>query len=230
NSETSASNSLAAGSNAPGSQVNPSSLASSGIEAHPNSGAYVPLFDFDMAPYNVAMDIVAEALEKLAGTMEPLDVPLPLVGPGYYLEIMVKSPKSPHGPPQQVPPPPPGQINGINIEGGQAPPVTQIEIILPGESVAQETIKLPSGGVAEITLVETGDAQNTAGSISAPEPIPEPGAETNVQPADNTQEGTRSFDDDYGANSSSIAGEVASDGFFAGQSTGKNTSGPFIYI
>ncbi|KAJ1906232.1 hypothetical protein LPJ81_001464 [Coemansia sp. IMI 209127] len=202
--------------NAPGSQANPSSLASSGIEAQPNSGAYVPLFDFDMAPYNVAMDIVAEALEKLAGTMEPLDLPLPLVGPGYYLEIMVKSPKSPHSPP-----PLPGQINGINIEGGQAPPVTQIEIILPGESVAQETIKLPSGGVAEITLVETGDsdAQNTAGSISAPEPIPEPGAETNVQPADNTQEGTRSLDDG-GANTNSIVGELASDSFLAGQPTG----------
>ncbi|KAJ2550574.1 hypothetical protein EV175_004017 [Coemansia sp. RSA 1933] len=189
-----------------------------------------------MSPYNVAMDIVAEALEKLAGTMEPLDLPLPLIGPGYYLEIMVKSPKSPSGPLQQGPPPPPfGQINGINIEGGQAPPVTQIEIILPGESVAQETIKLPSGGLAEITLVETDDAQNTAGSISAPKPIHEPGAETNVQPAENPLESADSqeavsasttFDSASAVTSTdSIIGEVVSDSFFAGQPTGLMSMG-----
>ncbi|KAJ2571024.1 Thymidylate kinase [Coemansia sp. RSA 1813] len=178
---------------------------------------------------SISMDIVAEALEKLAGTMEPLDLPLPLVGPGYYLEIMVKSPKSPHGPLQQ--PPPPGQINGINIEGGEAAPVTQIEIILPGESVAQETIKLPSGGIAEITLVETDDAQNTAGIISAPEPIPEPGAESNVQPEETSQEGISSQEGVPGSSNLDISsdvtnsipneatGELVSDSYFAGQST-----------
>ncbi|KAJ2772998.1 hypothetical protein IWQ57_001515 [Coemansia nantahalensis] len=103
-------------------------------------GAYVPLFDFDLAPYNVALEIVASALEKLADTMEPLDVPLPLVGPGYYLEVQVKSPKNPHGRP------PPGELNPVSIEGGQAQPVTEIDIILPGESAAHQTILIPAQG------------------------------------------------------------------------------------
>ncbi|KAJ2731670.1 hypothetical protein IW152_004370 [Coemansia sp. BCRC 34962] len=107
------------------------------------SGSYEPLFNFDLEPYNMALEIVADALEKLSDTMEPLDLPLPLVGPGYYLEVQVKSPKNAHG---SVPF---SQINAVTIEGGQAPPVTQVEIILPGESVAHETFMLPVDSVSE---------------------------------------------------------------------------------
>ncbi|KAJ2825984.1 hypothetical protein GGI24_003021 [Coemansia furcata] len=90
----------------------------------------------------MALEIVADALEKLSDTMEPLDLPLPLVGPGYYLEVQVKSPKNAHG---SVPF---SQINAVTIEGGQVPPVTQVEIILPGESVAHETIMLPVDSIS----------------------------------------------------------------------------------
>ncbi|KAJ1735494.1 hypothetical protein LPJ61_000520 [Coemansia biformis] len=96
--------------------------------------SYVPLFDFDLAPYNMALEIVADALEKLADTMEPLDVPLPLVGPGYYLEVQVKSTKGPNGRPQA------GELNPVSIEGGQALPVTEIDIILPGDTAVHQTI------------------------------------------------------------------------------------------
>ncbi|KAJ2790988.1 hypothetical protein GGI18_001447 [Coemansia linderi] len=91
----------------------------------------------------MALEIVADALEKLSDTMEPLDLPLPLVGPGYYLEVQVKSPKNAHG---SVPF---SQINAVTVEGGQAPPVTQVEIILPGESVAHETFMLPVDPMGE---------------------------------------------------------------------------------
>ncbi|KAJ2679111.1 hypothetical protein IWW39_006501, partial [Coemansia spiralis] len=113
--------------------------------AHPaeQSGSYEPLFNFDLEPYNMALEIVADALEKLSDTMEPLDLPLPLVGPGYYLEVQVKSPKNAHG---SVPF---SQINAVTVEGGQAPPVTQVEIILPGESVAHETFMLPVDPMGE---------------------------------------------------------------------------------
>ncbi|KAJ2749845.1 hypothetical protein GGI19_005442 [Coemansia pectinata] len=106
------------------------------------SGSYEPLFNFDLEPYNMALEIVADALEKLSDTMEPLDLPLPLVGPGYYLEVQVKSPKNAHG---SVPF---SQINAVTIEGGQAPPVTQVEVILPGESVAHETFMLPVDSIS----------------------------------------------------------------------------------
>ncbi|KAJ1733271.1 hypothetical protein LPJ72_002945 [Coemansia sp. Benny D160-2] len=181
------------------------------------------------------MDIVAEALEKLADTMEPLDLPLPLVGPGYYLEVMVKSSKSPHSPQQQQQsspsPLPLSQINGINIEGGEALPVTQIEIIFPGESIAQETFKLSSSELAEFTVVESNDIQNTAGNISAPEPIPETGEGTQIQSVVSAQESTTSLEASPTAgkyNSASntadsvtrqTIGELVSDGFIAGQST-----------
>ncbi|KAJ1723035.1 hypothetical protein LPJ53_002607 [Coemansia erecta] len=74
--------------------------------------------------------------------MEPIDLPLPMVGPGYYLEVMVKAPnnKNPHIQP------PYNQINPISIEGGQAPPITEIDIILPGESEVHQTIILPAAG------------------------------------------------------------------------------------
>ncbi|KAJ2055547.1 Thymidylate kinase [Coemansia sp. S155-1] len=106
------------------------------------SGSYEPLFNFELEPYNMALEIVADALEKLSDTMEPLDLPLPLVGPGYYLEVQVKSPKNAHG---SVPF---SQINAVTIEGGQAPPVTQVEVILPGESVAHETFMLPVDSIS----------------------------------------------------------------------------------
>ncbi|KAJ2345439.1 hypothetical protein GGF43_005217, partial [Coemansia sp. RSA 2618] len=129
-------------------------------------GSAAPLFDFDLAPYNVALDIVAEALEKLADTMEPLNVPLPLVGPGYYLEVQVKSPKNPHAQP------PTGQINPVSIEGGQAPPVTEIDIILPGDSAVHQTIILPANGQGvPIAEQPTGEAVSSE-SISAPVSIP----------------------------------------------------------
>ncbi|KAJ2654850.1 hypothetical protein IWW48_005854 [Coemansia sp. RSA 1200] len=219
-------------------QNNPSTQSGNSIEARPESNAYTPFFDFDMAPYNVAMDIVAEALEKLADTMEPLDLPLPLVGPGYYLEVMVKSSKSPHSPQQQQqssPSPSPlplSQINGINIEGGEALPVTQIEIIFPGESIAQETFKLSSSDLAEFTVVESNDIQNTAGNISAPEPIPETGEETQLQSVIPAQESTGSLkasptSDKYSSASNTAdsithpgIGELVSDGSIAGQPTG----------
>ncbi|KAJ2473202.1 hypothetical protein GGI02_001032 [Coemansia sp. RSA 2322] len=139
-----------------------------------SAGSYEPLFNFDLEPYNMALEIVAEALEKLADTMEPLDLPLPLVGPGYYLEIQVKSLKNPgHG---GVPF---SQINAVNIEGGQAPPVTQIEIILPGESAAHETIRLPadslSASALPITIPEsTSSSASEAAAVSPVTPASEP--------------------------------------------------------
>ncbi|KAJ2026542.1 hypothetical protein IWW57_003002 [Coemansia sp. S610] len=114
-----------------------------GAHSAEQSGSYEPLFNFDLEPYNMALEIVADALEKLSDTMEPLDLPLPLVGPGYYLEVQVKSPKNAHG---SVPF---SQINAVTVEGGQAPPVTQVEIILPGESVAHETFMLPVDPMGE---------------------------------------------------------------------------------
>ncbi|KAJ2660597.1 Thymidylate kinase [Coemansia sp. RSA 1199] len=130
------------------------------------SGSAAPLFDFDLAPYNVALDIVADALEKLAKTMEPLDVPLPLVGPGYYLEVQVKSPKNPQA--QS----PIGQINPVSIEGGQAPPVTEIDIILPGDSDVHQTIILPASGQSVPVVEESIDAAVPSASDSAPVSIP----------------------------------------------------------
>ncbi|KAJ2803901.1 hypothetical protein H4S07_004355, partial [Coemansia furcata] len=112
------------------------------VHSAEQSASYEPLFNFDLEPYNMALEIVADALEKLSDTMEPLDLPLPLVGPGYYLEVQVKSPKNAHG---SVPF---SQINAVTIEGGQVPPVTQVEIILPGESVAHETIMLPVDSIS----------------------------------------------------------------------------------
>ncbi|KAJ2745549.1 hypothetical protein GGI20_002092 [Coemansia sp. BCRC 34301] len=136
----------------------------SALDAHSAepSGSYEPLFNFDLEPYNMALEIVADALEKLSDTMEPLDLPLPLVGPGYYLEVQVKSPKNTHG---NVPF---SQINAVTIEGGQAPPVTQVEIILPGESVAHETIMLPADSQS-ISDAPT-PAQSNPAPISASEP------------------------------------------------------------
>ncbi|KAJ2707771.1 hypothetical protein FB645_000545 [Coemansia sp. IMI 203386] len=137
------------------------------------TGNYVPLFDFNLAPYNVALEIVAEALEKLADTMEPLDLPLPLIGPGYYLEVMVKAPKNPH----MQSPPPFGQLNPVNIEGGQAPPVTEIDIILPGESEIHQTIILPAvGQSASSTSQEAINEEPVPleSGVSAPVPVVEP--------------------------------------------------------
>ncbi|KAJ2158029.1 hypothetical protein GGF46_004081 [Coemansia sp. RSA 552] len=129
----------------------------------------VPLFDFDLAPYNVALDIVADGLEKLADTMEPLALPLPLVGPGYYLEIQVKSPKGGHGPP----PPTAEEVNAISIEGGQAPPVTEIDIILPGNSVVHQTILLtadvPDGGHEGPMDSELVQSSNAAAPTEVPD-------------------------------------------------------------
>ncbi|KAJ2499358.1 hypothetical protein GGH96_003584 [Coemansia sp. RSA 1972] len=135
------------------------------------SGSAAPLFDFDLAPYNVALDIVADALEKLAKTMEPLDVPLPLVGPGYYLEVQVKSSKNPQA--QS----PIGQINPVSIEGGQAPPVTEIDIILPGDSDVHQTIILPASGqsvpVAEESIDAAVPSASNFASVSIPAQEPE---------------------------------------------------------
>ncbi|KAJ2058867.1 hypothetical protein GGI17_004760 [Coemansia sp. S146] len=144
------SSSASPASNVEGSTASPSDTAvvftppKSSQEAHSAepSGSYEPLFNFDLEPYNMALEIVADALEKLSDTMEPLDLPLPLVGPGYYLEVQVKSPKNAHG---SVPF---SQINAVTIEGGQAPPVTQVEVILPGESVAHETFMLPVDSIS----------------------------------------------------------------------------------
>ncbi|KAJ1832676.1 hypothetical protein LPJ63_003347 [Coemansia sp. RSA 2711] len=134
-------------------------------------GSNVPLFDFNLAPYNVALDIVAEALEKLADTMEPLDVPLPLVGPGYYLEVQVKSPKNPHAQP------PIGELNPVSIEGGQAPPVTEIDIILPGDTEIHQTIILPANGqgapVAEASSEEAMPSEEASAHASIPNPDPQ---------------------------------------------------------
>ncbi|KAJ2888239.1 hypothetical protein GGI21_006712, partial [Coemansia aciculifera] len=163
------------------------------------SGSYEPLFNFDLEPYNMALEIVADALEKLSDTMEPLDLPLPLVGPGYYLEVQVKSPKNAHG---NVPF---SQINAVTIEGGQAPPVTQVEIILPGESVAHETIMLPADSAsapealtpaqsvpASTLSSESNAAPSSAtqansliesASASEPEPETEPSAASPLAPA-----------------------------------------------
>ncbi|KAJ1889441.1 hypothetical protein LPJ66_008029 [Kickxella alabastrina] len=132
------------------------------------TGSYVPLFDFELAPYNVALEIVAEALEKLADTMEPLDVPLPLIGPEYYLEVMVKSTKKTYAPR------PDGQINPISIEGGEAPLVTEIDIILPGESVVHQTIVLPvDGGDQPRSTTESNKvSENPVTDIAVPALIP----------------------------------------------------------
>ncbi|KAJ2639174.1 hypothetical protein IW137_003569, partial [Coemansia sp. RSA 1287] len=130
------------------------------------SGSAASLFDFDLAPYNVALDIVADALEKLAKTMEPLDVPLPLVGPGYYLEVQVKSSKNPQA--QS----PIGQINPVSIEGGQAPPVTEIDIILPGDSDVHQTIILPASGQSVSVVEESIDTAIPSASDSASVSIP----------------------------------------------------------
>ncbi|KAJ2376813.1 hypothetical protein IW150_001758 [Coemansia sp. RSA 2607] len=137
--------------------------ASHGVSAARETGSYVPLFDFDLAPYNMALEIVAEALEKLADTMEPIDLPLPIVGPGYYLEVMVKAPnnKNPHNRP------PYNQINPISIEGGQAPPITEIDIILPGESEAHQTIILPAPGQTRPSASAEGSELPTFSESSA---------------------------------------------------------------
>ncbi|KAI9506761.1 hypothetical protein BX070DRAFT_218505 [Coemansia spiralis] len=216
---TSGAVSSAAESNIQDSSENASSLSAASPEVQ-KEVAYVPLFDFDLAPYNVALDIVAEALEKLADTMEPLDLPLPLVGPGYYLEVMVKSPKNPLGPPPQRPPPF-GQVTPISIEGGEAPLVTEIEVILPGESVAHQTIKLPVGGTAEVTLVQTADEQATAGNVSVPTIVPEPEPATNAIPeGEDTSKDNISTSTTSDSNSSTPTenneGPV-SDGYLAGQ-------------
>ncbi|KAJ1889553.1 hypothetical protein LPJ66_007970 [Kickxella alabastrina] len=138
------------------------------------TGSYVPLFDFELAPYNVALEIVAEALEKLADTMEPLDVPLPLIGPEYYLEVMVKSTKKTYAPR------PDGQINPISIEGGEAPLVTEIDIILPGESVVHQTIVLPidGGGQPSSATESNEESENPVTDISVPALIPSPELQT----------------------------------------------------
>ncbi|KAJ1934495.1 hypothetical protein GGF37_006344, partial [Kickxella alabastrina] len=138
------------------------------------TGSYVPLFDFELAPYNVALEIIAEALEKLADTMEPLDVPLPLIGPEYYLEVMVKSTKKTYAPR------PDGQINPISIEGGEAPLVTEIDIILPGESVVHQTIVLPvdGGDQPKSTTVSNEESENPVTDISMPALIPFPELQT----------------------------------------------------
>ncbi|KAJ1855422.1 hypothetical protein LPJ57_007315 [Coemansia sp. RSA 486] len=105
--------------------------------------------------------------------MEPLDLPLPLIGPGYYLEVMVKAPKNPH----MQPPPPFGQLNPVNIEGGQAPPVTEIDIILPGESEIHQTIILPAvGQSASSTSQEASNEEPVPleSGVSAPVPVVEP--------------------------------------------------------
>ncbi|KAJ2109817.1 hypothetical protein IW146_006178, partial [Coemansia sp. RSA 922] len=146
------------------------------------SGSYEPLFNFELEPYNMALEIVADALEKLSDTMEPLDLPLPLVGPGYYLEVQVKSPKNAHG---SVPF---SQINAVTIEGGQAPPVTQVEVILPGESVAHETFMLPvdSIGVSgSPTVASESEATSSlvTQDISPTESVSTTGTELSIAPS-----------------------------------------------
>ncbi|KAJ2726585.1 hypothetical protein GGI07_000527 [Coemansia sp. Benny D115] len=173
----------------PASGVVPPVPESNIVSTSPASGAqassYVPLFDFDLAPYNMALEIVAEALEKLANTMEPLDLPLPMVGPGYYLEVMVKSANNPSRPPPRgVPGGANHPINPLDIEGGQAAPVTEIEIILPGESSVHQTIILPAAGQAAATdsipASESNDsgAQQT-GQVAIPSLVPDPEPQTN---------------------------------------------------
>ncbi|KAJ2455788.1 hypothetical protein GGI03_006448 [Coemansia sp. RSA 2337] len=130
----------------------------------------------------MALEIVADALEKLSDTMEPLDLPLPLVGPGYYLEVQVKSPKNAHG---SVPF---SQINAVTIEGGQAPPVTQVEVILPGESVAHETFMLPvdSIGVSgSPTVASESEATSSlvTQDISPTESVSTTGTELSIAPS-----------------------------------------------
>ncbi|KAJ2777603.1 hypothetical protein H4R18_005068 [Coemansia javaensis] len=150
------------------------SVAAETSAASPKSGeSYVPLFDFDLAPYNMALEIVTEALEKLAGTMEPLDVPLPLIGPGYYLEVQVKSSKNPPARPPTV------QVNSVSIEGGQAQPVTEIDIILPGDSAVHQTILIPAQGQGETQSAEPPLSDGTesaepplSGSTQHAEPSP----------------------------------------------------------
>ncbi|KAJ2840824.1 hypothetical protein J3B02_006164, partial [Coemansia erecta] len=161
-------------SNAAATVVEPQQSLTQDAPSPKETANYVPLFDFNLAPYNVALEIVAEALEKLADTMEPIDLPLPLVGPGYYLEVMVKAPKNP-----RLPPPPFGQANPISIEGGQAPPVTEIDIILPGESEIHQTIMLsaeegqsPSSASQEES--SSAEPEPLASGISAPVPVVEP--------------------------------------------------------
>ncbi|PIA18183.1 hypothetical protein COEREDRAFT_6917 [Coemansia reversa NRRL 1564] len=129
--------SLQASADAAGDFIETTAATEDVVQSNESENSYTPLFDFDLEPYNVALDIVADALEKLADTMEPLDVPLPMVGAGYYLEVQVKSPKNQNGSP------PIDQINSVSIEGGQASPVTEIDIILPGNSDVHQTILIP---------------------------------------------------------------------------------------
>ncbi|KAJ1944163.1 hypothetical protein EC988_006056, partial [Linderina pennispora] len=136
----------------------------------PSADSVEPLFDFDLAPYNVAFGIVAEALARLADTGEPLDIPLPLVGPGYYLEIMVRSPKNNGGVPFS-------QINAVSIEGGLGIPKTQIEIILPGDSTAHQTIMVP--GPSE----QDSDSEGPASTDEVPAPTDEVPTSTDEVPA-----------------------------------------------
>ncbi|KAJ2807748.1 hypothetical protein H4R20_001149 [Coemansia guatemalensis] len=165
-------------------------MAATAEDSAQSNGAgasYTPLFDFDLAPYNVALDIVADALEKLADTMEPLDVPLPMVGPGYYLEVQVKSPKNHNGSP------PVDQINSVSIEGGQAQPVTEIDIILPGNSAVHQTILVPVDGQETPNAESPSDEPESLGDVSVPVSIPDPEPEdvlssgSEVSPADTVQ-------------------------------------------
>lgn len=140
----------------------------------PADTSYEPIFSFDLAPYNMALEIVADALEKLADTTEPLNIPLPLVGPGYYLQIQVKSPKDSGGAPVPF-----GQINAVSIEGGQAPPMTEVDIIFPGESVAHQTIIIPANtadGNESYTGIPPSETEAehppTGASASVPEHLP----------------------------------------------------------
>ncbi|KAJ2077940.1 hypothetical protein H4R24_004826 [Coemansia sp. RSA 988] len=136
-------------------------------QSNESDTSYTPLFDFDLAPYNLALDIVADALEKLADTMEPLDLPLPLVGPGYYLEVQVKSPKNHNDSP------PVDQINPVSIEGGQAQLVTEIDIILPGSSAVHQTILVPADGQETPGAESYSDGPGSFGEVSVPMSIPD---------------------------------------------------------
>ncbi|KAJ2610168.1 hypothetical protein H4S08_003725 [Coemansia sp. RSA 1365] len=150
------------------SAIETTAAAEYGVQSNEPDTSYTPLFDFDLEPYNVALDIVADALEKLADTMEPLDVPLPMVGAGYYLEVQVKSPKNQHGSP------PFDQINSVSIEGGQAPPVTEIDIILPGDSDVHQTILVPVDDAQETQSPELPpDYLESFGYVSNPMSIPD---------------------------------------------------------
>ncbi|KAI8318742.1 hypothetical protein GQ54DRAFT_336101 [Martensiomyces pterosporus] len=149
----------------------PASKLAEGSAAPEISATYEPLFNFDLAPYNVALEIVASALEKLADVMEPIDLPLPLVGPGYYLEVQVKSPKNAHGAPFS-------QINVVSIEGGFAQPMTEIDIILPGDSTAHQTILIPAASQNPSSDAESYPAEVLTSAASAPTPVPRPEPES----------------------------------------------------